>query len=70
MHVHWGGGLQYDTTRQLMGLVADMQGAVMLTVVIWVVHGYVICIQQSTGCGGTYTTINRGADTTSTMGSD
>lgn len=34
-----------------MGLVADMQGAVMLTVVIWGVHGYVICIQQSTGWG-------------------
>jgi len=28
VHVHWGGGLQYDTTRQRMGLVADMQGAV------------------------------------------
>ena len=58
MHVHWGGGLQYDTTRQRMGLVADMQGAVDVDSAdmgsAWLCHMYTtinwmgVRIQQST----------------------
>ena len=70
VHVHWGGGLQYDTTRQRMGLVADMQGAVDVDSgdmgSAWVCHMYTTINWM----GGTYTTINRWAYTTSTMGSD
>ena len=51
MHVHWGGGLQYDTTRQRMGLVADMQGAVNVDSGDMGSAWVFICIQQSTGWG-------------------
>ena len=53
--VHWGGGLQYDTTRQRMGLVADMQGAVDVDSgdmgSAWVCHMYTTINWM----GGTYT---------------